>query len=200
MLALALWYVGVLAIVAAAAAAAWWLRGVRDLRQIDAFRDLIMNMPPDVGVSIVSTGDARGDADWQWRGDSVAGRVLRCSPSFDRLIGREVGSVVGMTFAQFTTSDTVGEDLSLFEAVLAGASHGYTMEKAYRSPSGERIPVGLSVIVPSPVAGETPPWVIAVVVSRQRAAERDVEIALLRRQTSERSSLGGMRELLETLR
>lgn len=197
MIALLLWNLGVLALAFSAACVAWWIRGLRDARQLDSLELLIAHMPQDVGVAIVSTGSPHGDKLWKWSGEHMQGRFLQASPSFARMLGRE--SVVGHTFADLT-ADGLDDDLASFDAVLAGASDGYAMEKAYRLPDGSHLPAGLTVIVPGFSAGERPDWVMAVVVSRERERRREDEVSRLRKRLRGTPTMTGMRALLETMR
>lgn len=194
------WYVAVSALCALSFVVGWMLRGERAKTYAEPWKLALRNMPAEVGMAAVSTGSGVGDKLWGWNSSPAPGRVLVCSSSFDRLIGREPGTTVGLTFQEFTTGETLDEDVRLFDRVVRGESDGYAIEKAYERGDGTEIPVGLTVAVPGHQVGMRPPWALAFVVSREREKEARSQVADMRKALGRKPlSGGGMRLLLESL-
>ena len=103
---------------------------------------------------------------------NLSGRLVKCNPALQRLLGYTEAELQGMTFAEITHPDDVEADLRLYRALVAGEFRDYQIEKRYLRKNGHAVWVRLTVSLVRPSGGE-PQFAIGIVedITRRKQAE-----------------------------
>lgn len=76
---------------------------------------------------------------------NAQGRLLQSNQAFQELLGYTEPELQNLTFIEFTYPDDQAESLKLFQALLVGTCHHFTLEKRYVRKDGGLVWVNLSV-------------------------------------------------------
>ncbi|HEU0038420.1 MAG TPA: PAS domain S-box protein, partial [Verrucomicrobiae bacterium] len=103
---------------------------------------------------------------------NLSGRLVKCNPALQRLLGYPEAELQRMTFAEITHPDDVEADLRLYRALVAGEFKDYQIEKRYIHKHGQAVWVRLTVSLVRPPSGE-PQFAIGMVedITRRKQAE-----------------------------
>jgi PAS domain S-box-containing protein len=93
---------------------------------------------------------------------NLSGRLVKCNPALQRLLGYSEAELQGMTFAEITHPDDVNADLRLYHGLVAGEFKDYQIEKRYIHKRGKAVWVRLTVSLVRPPSGE-PQFAIGMV-------------------------------------
>src|SRR5262249_5218693 len=106
----------------------------------------------------------------------LKGLVLDINPATERLLGYERSDIIGNPCLPFTHPDDHELELPLLQAVLRGASDGYTIEKRYLRKSGEPVWAKLEVRLIRDEQGD-PLWLLALIedISERRRLDEEQE-------------------------
>jgi PAS domain S-box-containing protein len=129
-------------------------RAEEELRESEAqFRAIFENAA--IGVSLAN----------------LSGRLVKCNPALQHLLGYTEAELLGMTFAEITHPDDVQADLRLYRGLVAGEFKDYQIEKRYLRKNRQAVWVRLTVSLVRPPGGE-PQFAIGMVediTGRKRA-------------------------------
>lgn len=124
-------------------------------------------------------GMARANAD---------GRLSRVNRALCETVGREASQLVGRTLDELGPRSHVGRDAVQREALLAGRSRRYEVERALTGPAGTSIPVLVSASLAPSRDGRQPDLILHLQDLRERRrAEREHE-QLIRAQAARASA------------
>ena len=105
----------------------------------------------------------------------LEGRISKCNPALAQMLGRKVDDLPGRAFTDLSHPEDSTLDLQHFEALVAGGSNHYTIEKRYIRSDGS---VLWGQMTASLISGENdlPRFVIGVVedVSERHKAEEAI--------------------------
>jgi PAS domain S-box-containing protein len=129
--------------------------GERTLRESEAqFRAIFENAA--IGVSLAD----------------LTGRLVRCNPALQRLLGYPEAQLQGMTFVELTHADDREADLKLYRSLVAGECNHYQLEKRYLRQDGQPVWVRLTVSLVHPT-DHHPQYAIGIIedITERKRAE-----------------------------
>jgi len=105
----------------------------------------------------------------------VTGRIRRANQAFSRLVGIPLEMLPGMSFTDFAHPDDIDADETLFNAVIAGAQDGYSIEKRYINQGGTVVHVVIHLTAMRDAAGNVVQLLSQVQdISAQKESERQL--------------------------
>jgi PAS domain S-box-containing protein len=102
---------------------------------------------------------------------NLSGRLVKCNPALQRLLGYTEAELLGLNFAEITHPEDVEADVRLYRALVSGDFKDYQIEKRYLRKNGEEVWVRLTVSLVRPT-GREPQFAIGMIediTGRKRA-------------------------------
>jgi len=109
-----------------------------------------MNPPPEIDFDRILTEPHYFEQLWDNPMIGLAvldfeNRFVFVNETYARILGRVVEEVIGRTWMEFTTEDTVRADTALAAATATGAVPVYECDKKYLRPDGREVAVRIAV-------------------------------------------------------
>jgi len=107
---------------------------------------------------------------------ALDGRIMMVNPAFTRLTGFAEDELVGLDFRDLTHPDDLGNNLPLYEDLIAGRVEFFRIDKRYRRKSGGHVWVAVEASVVRDAAGR-PEFVVCVAESIEERKRAEVALA-----------------------
>lgn len=104
------------------------------------------------------------------------GRIMMVNPAFTRLTGFPTEELVGTDFRDITHPDDLGENVPLYEDLIAGRSDVFRMEKRYRMKGGGYVWVAIEASVIRDADGN-PEFIVGAAESIEERKRAEVALA-----------------------
>ncbi|MCO5732397.1 sensor domain-containing diguanylate cyclase [Rhizobium sp. SSA_523] len=107
---------------------------------------------------------------------NAQGKVVRCNAALLALLGRAQAKLIGHSLETFTYAEDVQAERALLDAILAGRSEGYSIEKRFTLPDGRIVQTRVHLAVMRDEAGAAVRFITQVEdITRQK--QHEIELA-----------------------